>query len=351
MLARSTWAYLAVYAAYTAAHIAFLTPIGPPMGAPEPTRPTEPDGLEVAAVRMLPGDDRMLVGVRRGGEGRIWVLRPKDFFDWASGIATFPSEPLGMAEMTAKAMPEQIHRDGDAWTFVLDEEGPVLVRWSPPAAPVRSPLPRDVAWVKRDGSPVTTAQLDAALSDGTPRSPRAMPGFALVSGALAVVRLRAPDGPGDSPRAKDDDFVVFDVETAGLRATVETVGKTAVVAATRFEGFFQTGPLGRRLELFDCERRACELRFGGEPDTGVSAGGIARVDASLEQSRAALCTGDGRVMLYRWSPGTDDTALLGEGRVDGRCTSIAVSGDQILVGTESGAWQHFHFAPRSALLR
>jgi hypothetical protein len=342
MLARSTWGYVALYAAFTAHHLGFVSRVGTPFEAGAPAAITSGEaGTKLQALRV--SGDRALAGVQVDGKPEMWIVDWSRSDDWLNG-QTHLSD-LRLARGPAEEMPEQWFRSADRWVLLMSSEAPTLLRWAPPNAPLESALPKDVAWIREDGSPITTPQLDAQL----PARVRAMPGLALRSDHFALVRERLPiDLYTGEPSQNEENLLAFDANDGRFLKQLKTY-KLAGVVAARDGIFVFTENEGTSAELVTCNDSGCATRIGGQARAGLAS--ITRADAVPELERMALCTNEPELLFFRWSLADEDTTLLARARLDRVCTTLRVlDASRVLIGDEQG-WSVRRFQRTRGYLR
>ncbi|MEZ4384706.1 MAG: hypothetical protein R3A79_25480 [Nannocystaceae bacterium] len=338
-LRRRTWLHLAAYALVVAAHFALVQAPGAVLDVARDARLALPDGIALRDVAVLGDGHHALAAVATPEGGAIWLL------DWGRIAEVVDGETelaaLRLAATASAWVPQQAQGAAGRWRWV---EGPsdarVAVRWTPPAAPERAPLPADTLWIGDSGvveRSAVDAQLDAQLDAARPSARR----LAYLSGEVALVR-RAQRG---DPTALGDDLLVADAATGELVDRVDTYALGLVGAGAGGLLFFTHG-LHSRLAILDCDRRGC-ARQRGAPGTGGPTITAATSDPSGEL--IALCAKDGELRLY--SRAADRVRHLVSAAPAGGCAAVvAVDRERVLVRGEAG-WRALTLKARGGWLR
>ncbi|MEZ4438350.1 MAG: hypothetical protein R3B72_04645 [Polyangiaceae bacterium] len=227
--------------------------------------------------------------------------------------------------------PFQTRLDADGSLDMLVGHKGQAVRWrvTPGERPTRTSVPRDLAWLRPDGSVAPNSALTVPAD-----WPELMLGSARIAGNLVAIQPlladeNAPKPKPHSPKSMTaavrvapdpDKLALFDASSGAPLALLATDGLRLSQPIPARSGFAWTDASASFLRYVVCEQAPCEprvsaLRSPAEPILGF--------DLRPDLDRIAIC-GTRQLTLYAGQV-DGDVRFLGKTELDTSCRSVALT--------------------------
>lgn len=334
-----TWIYLIVYAAIVVGHFALIQAPGAVVELSSEVLQL-PTGAELRGLRRLSDEHHALAALREPEGGALWLLDWGRIGEVVDGDADLAE--LRLARTGGAWVPEQVQGAAGSWRWVEGESAArSSAAWTPPAAPERHSLSGEALWEGSQG-PVLRETINAQLAERGLTRRQSARRLAYLSRGVALLRLAF----ADDPTRLSDDLVLASRADGRVLELLDTAPLGLVAAATS-GGFFFTDGLHSLLSRIDCEGERCRVRAGIlSTDGGI----IVTVDDDPSGQLIALCTADGRLMLYGVEA-ADEVRFLAERREEDGCEKVVVLDRRRLLVAGAVGWRALSLRPRGGWLR